>query len=70
MKEILSRGGFNNVIEMDADLSHDPNEIPNNLRMFEDKKIDLLILTLRKKTKQYLLIVKVTQLYLMLVGVL
>tara|TARA_B100000700_G_scaffold327021_1_gene440295 strand:+ start:108 stop:821 length:714 start_codon:yes stop_codon:yes gene_type:complete len=43
MKEILSRGGFNNVIEMDADLSHDPNEIPNNLRMFEDKKIDLLI---------------------------
>lgn len=30
-------------IEMDADLSHNPNEIKKNLRFFKKKKIDLLI---------------------------
>ena len=28
---------------MDADLSHDANEIPNNLKIFNEKKLDLLI---------------------------
>ena len=31
------------VIEMDADLSHNPNELKKNLRYFSKKKLDLLI---------------------------
>jgi len=31
------------LIEMDADLSHDPNEIINNLNFFLNENIDLLI---------------------------
>lgn len=35
--------GFTHFIEMDADFSHDPNELLRNINFFEEKKLDLLI---------------------------
>ena len=43
MKIIVEHDNFSKIIEMDADLSHDSNEIPNNLKMFDEKKLDLLV---------------------------
>ena len=39
----LENFNSNYIIEMDADLSHDTNEITNNVKFFLDEKADLLI---------------------------
>jgi len=39
----LANFNFNYIIEMDADLSHDTNEIINNVNFFLNEKADLLI---------------------------
>ena len=43
MKNLVNEKEVIKIIEMDADLSHDPNEIQNNLKMFEKDNLDLLI---------------------------
>lgn len=44
MKFFLNhRKKFSSMIEMDADLSHNPNELIRNLNFFHGKKLDLLI---------------------------
>jgi dolichol-phosphate mannosyltransferase len=41
--KILKKIGINIFIEMDADFSHNPNEIKKNILIFKKKKLDLLI---------------------------
>ena len=43
MKSLVNEKEISKVIEMDADLSHDPNEIQDNLKIFEKDNLDLLI---------------------------
>lgn len=44
MKFFIERKNkFSNMIEMDADLSHDPNELIRNINFFHRNKLDLLI---------------------------
>jgi dolichol-phosphate mannosyltransferase len=43
MKTLIKEEGINKIIEMDADLSHSPSEIENNLKIFEKDNLDLLI---------------------------
>ena len=43
IKEILNYGEVNIIIEIDTDLSHDPGEIPDNLKKFKEENLDLLI---------------------------
>jgi dolichol-phosphate mannosyltransferase len=43
MQSLVNEKGINKIIEMDADLSHDPNEIVNNLEIFEKDNLDILI---------------------------
>ena len=40
---ILKKFGIDTFIEMDADFSHNPNEIRKNILIFNKKKLDLLI---------------------------
>lgn len=40
---ILKKINVNTFIEMDADFSHNPNEIKKNISIFNKKKLDLLI---------------------------
>ena len=40
---ILKKFGIDTFIEMDADYSHNPNEIRKNISIFNKKKLDLLI---------------------------
>lgn len=39
-------------VEMDADMSHDPNELVRNILFFEEKNLDLLISSRYKKKSQ------------------
>jgi dolichol-phosphate mannosyltransferase len=41
--KFLMKKNVNIIIEMDADFSHNPNEIKKNLELFKKNKIDLLI---------------------------
>jgi dolichol-phosphate mannosyltransferase len=41
--EALKKKKYDLLIEMDADLSHDPSEINNNLKKLKEKNLDLLI---------------------------
>ena len=43
LKILLNKKKIKYFIEMDADFSHSPNEINNNLKYFDKKKLDLLI---------------------------
>ena len=43
MKTLIKEEEINKIIEMDADLSHNPSEIENNLKIFEKNNLDLLI---------------------------
>jgi dolichol-phosphate mannosyltransferase len=43
LKILLKKKKIKYFIEMDADFSHNPNEIPSNLNFFKKKKLDLLI---------------------------
>ena len=43
MKNLINEKEINKIIEMDADLSHEPSEIQNNLKIFERDGLDLLI---------------------------
>jgi dolichol-phosphate mannosyltransferase len=43
LKILLNKKKIKYFIEMDADFSHNPNEIPGNLNFFKKKKLDLLI---------------------------
>jgi dolichol-phosphate mannosyltransferase len=43
LKILLNKKKIKYFIEMDADFSHNPNEIPINLNFFKKKKLDLLI---------------------------
>jgi dolichol-phosphate mannosyltransferase len=43
MKNLVNEKEISKIIEMDADLSHDPSEINNNLKIFEKDNLDLLI---------------------------
>ena len=42
-KKMLKKKGSQIFIEMDADFSHKPSELKQNIRLFKKKKIDLLI---------------------------
>ncbi len=50
MKKILQKKNINLVVEMDTDLSSHPKELPNNIKFFEKKKLDLLVMS-RYKNK-------------------
>ena len=43
IREILNYNEVNVIIEIDTDLSHDPGEIPDNLKKFKEESLDLLI---------------------------
>ena len=43
MKTLIKEEKINKIVEMDADLSHSPSEIENNLKIFEKNNLDLLI---------------------------
>lgn len=43
INEALKKKKYELFIEMDADLSHHPNEINNNLKNFKERNLDLLI---------------------------
>lgn len=43
IREILKKNYIETVIEIDTDLSHNPDEIPKNLKKFTNEKLDLLI---------------------------
>ena len=43
IKKIIRNRKIKAVIEMDADFSHAPSEIPRNLNYFFETKLDLLI---------------------------
>ena len=43
MKNLVCEKDINKIIEMDADLSHDPSEINKNLEIFKKDNLDLLI---------------------------
>ena len=43
MKKLINKIEVEQIIEMDADLSHDPNELNRNLSIFEKNNLDLLI---------------------------
>ena len=43
MKKLINKIEIEQIIEMDADLSHDPNELNRNLSIFEKNNLDLLI---------------------------
>ena len=43
MKEAINHHGIQTIIEMDADLSHDPNELSEKLNFFRVKSCDLLV---------------------------
>jgi dolichol-phosphate mannosyltransferase len=43
LKILLNKKKIKYFIEMDADFSHNPNEIPSNLIFFKKEKLDLLI---------------------------
>lgn len=43
IREILNYKEVNVIIEIDTDLSHDPVEIPENLKKFKEENLDLLI---------------------------
>ena len=43
MRNILRDNNINIIIEIDTDLSHDPSEIPINLKKFRNENLDLLI---------------------------
>ena len=43
IREILNDNNVDIIIEIDTDLSHDPSEIPINLKKFRDENLDLLI---------------------------
>ena len=43
LKEAIKNKNNKIFIEMDADFSHDPKELINNIKFFKKKKLDLLI---------------------------
>jgi dolichol-phosphate mannosyltransferase len=43
LKLLLNQKKISHFIEMDADFSHNPNEINKNLKFFNENKLDLLI---------------------------
>jgi dolichol-phosphate mannosyltransferase len=43
LKNLLNKKKIKYFIEMDADFSHNPNEIEKNIKYFQKKKLDLLI---------------------------
>jgi dolichol-phosphate mannosyltransferase len=43
LKSLLKKKKIKYFIEMDADFSHNPNEIEKNIKYFQKKKLDLLI---------------------------
>lgn len=43
MRKILRDNNIDIIIEIDTDLSHDPSEIPINLKKFRNENLDLLI---------------------------
>ena len=43
LKKCLEIDGFDIFIEMDADFSHDPKELPRNINYFLENNLDLLI---------------------------
>ena len=43
LKRLLKNKKINIFIEMDADFSHNPKELPRNIKYFEKKSLDLLI---------------------------
>ena len=44
-KKLLENQEIDLFVEMDTDLVHNPNELPNNIRNFLDNKLDLLIMS-------------------------
>ena len=43
LNKAIKEDKYNIFIEMDADFSHDPNELPENINFFIKEKLDLLI---------------------------
>ena len=42
MRNVMADNEIDKIIEMDADLSHDPEEIKENIKKFENENLDLL----------------------------
>ena len=45
MRKILKEKNINYIVEMDTDLSSHPKELPKNIKFFNKKKLDLLIMS-------------------------
>ena len=52
MKKVLNEILADIIIEMDADFSHDPQELISNLNKFKKEKLDLLVSSRYKKDSQ------------------
>ena len=52
MKKVLDETSADIIIEMDADFSHDPQELILNLKKFTKEKLDLLVASRYKKDSQ------------------
>ena len=45
MRKILKEKNIHHIVEMDTDLSSHPRELPRNIKIFNKKKLDLLIMS-------------------------
>ena len=52
MKKILNEKKVDLIVEMDTDLSSHPKELPNNIKLFLKKKLDLLVMSRYKKNSK------------------
>lgn len=54
IKFALKNLNFNYILEMDADLSHNPFEIENKIKLLEKKSFDMIVFSRYKKNSQIL----------------
>ena len=45
MKHMIKEKNIYQIVEMDTDLSSHPKELPRNIKFFQKKKLDLLIMS-------------------------
>lgn len=52
MKQILKEKTVNLIVEMDTDLSSHPKELPNNIKLFLKRNLDLLVMSRYKQNSK------------------
>ncbi len=52
MNKILNEKKVDLIVEMDTDLSSHPKELPNNIKIFHKRKLDLLVMSRYKKNSK------------------